>query len=226
VQRFGELVQASGAQIAAGIELNGASSALQGWTASNEYEDAVSVMVAPGWTVHKKGGGQIAPSSGAKGLAVMLVTPPNAVFSCPQLCVMGVHPGHSHITGGKSIVEGVCGSVAERCAIAMGDWNVGAHDVQGGSFSSWHKLIGGTPSVVAPDSKTCCYPSTDSDGNVDHAGTNIHGATQGSYKVWEYQLTDKFSMQEEHMPVSVHLQFPTKSTSEMLNASWSTLTIV
>ncbi len=40
MQRFGELVRDSGAQIAAGIELIGASSALHGWAASDEYEDA------------------------------------------------------------------------------------------------------------------------------------------------------------------------------------------
>merc|ERR1719408_66090 len=117
--------------------MHGASSALQGWSASGEYEDAVSVMVAPGWTVHKKGGGQITSGSGARGVAVMLVTPPHSIAGCPQLCVLGVHPGHSRITGGKSIVDGVCGSIADHCAIAAGDWNVNAAGVRGGSFSSW-----------------------------------------------------------------------------------------
>jgi hypothetical protein len=219
VERFGELVQESGAQIATGIELDGASGALGGWSSSGEYEDGVSIMVAPGWTVHKKGGGQIQSGSGARGLAVMLVTPPHAVSGCPQLCVLGVHPGHSHITGGKSIVQGVCGSVADHCAIAMGDWNVGAGDVRGGSFSSWSRLIGGTPSVVAPDSHTCCHPSTCC--NFDHAGTNIHGATEGAVKVWGYQLTDRFSMKEEHMPVSVHIHLPSGAPGKATNMSSS-----
>jgi len=230
VKRFGELVHESGAQIAAGIEIDGASSALKGWTSSGEYEDGVSVMVGPGWKVHKKGGGQIHSGSGARGLAVMLVTPKEAVDGCPHLCVMGVHPGHSHITGGKSIVEHVCGKVAEHCAIAMGDWNVGASSVRGGSFSSWEKLIGGHPTVLAPDSKTCCHPSTSS--NFDHAGTNVHGATEGSVKVWGYQLTHEFAMKEEHMPVSVHIHFHSRrrrkvhGMNETMNASSNALTFV
>lgn len=224
VQKFGELVSESGAQIAVGIEINGASSALSGWSTSGEYEDAVSVMVAPGWTVLKKGGGQIQSGSGARGVAVMLVTPPHAVLGCPQLCVLGVHPGHSHITGGKSIVDGVCGSAADHCAIATGDWNVGASDVRGGSFSSWNALIGGSLTVVAPDSETCCHPSTCC--NFDHAATNIQGATEGSAKAWGYQLTDKFSMKEEHMPVSVHINLPSADTREAANMSTSSLEYV
>jgi len=224
VQRFGELVKESGAQIAAGIEVNGASTSLPGWATSGEYEDAVSVMVAPGWTVQKKGGGQITSGSGSRGVAVMLVTPLQAVYGCPQLCVLGVHPGHDRITGGKSIVDAVCGSIADRCSIAMGDWNVGAGEVRGGSFSSWRNLIGGTPSVVSPDSETCCHPSTCCD--FDHAGTNIHGATAGDVKVWGYQLTDKFSMKEEHMPVSVHINLPSVASHLVGNGSYSMLAYV
>ena len=224
VEKFGELVRESGAQIATGIELNGASSALSGWSTSSEYEDAVSVMVAQGWTVHKKGGGQIQSGSGARGVAVMLVTPPHAILGCPQLCVLGVHPGHSHITGGKSIVDGVCGSAADHCAIAMGDWNTGAGEVRGHSFSSWSRLIGGTPSVIAPDSQTCCHPKTCC--NFDHAGTNIQGSTEGAVKVWGYQLTDRFSMKEEHMPVSVHINLPAGAIEQLGNMSSSVLAYV
>lgn len=205
-QRFGELANSVGAQIATGIELQGASSALSGWSSSGEYEDAVSIMVAPGWDVLRRGGGQIQSGSGARGLAVMLVKPPFTVAGCPQLCVLGVHPGHDPITGGRSIVDSVCGDAAGQCSIAMGDWNVGASGVLGGSYSSWSKLIGGSPSVLAPNSETCCHPSTCCD--FDHVGTNIPGATQGSVKVWDYQLTDQFSMDEEHMPVSLHINLP------------------
>lgn len=208
VAKFGDLVRQSGAQIAAGIEIQGASSALNGWSSSGEYEDAVSVMVAPGWTVHQKGGGQITSGSYkvARGVAVMLVTPPHAIAGCPQLCVLGVHPGPSHMAGGKSIVEGICGDAANNCAIAMGDWNVGASDVRGGASNSWSNLIGGSPSVLWPDSHTCCNPQTSY--NFDHAGTNVQGASLGGSNVWPYQLTDKFSMKEEHMPVSVQINFP------------------
>jgi len=182
--------------------MSGASGALNGWSASGEYQDAVSVMVAPGWTVHKKGGGQIRSGSGARGVAVMLVTPPFAVSGCSQLCVLGVHPGHSQITGGKNIVNSVCGKVADNCAIATGDWNVPAKSVTGGS---WGNLIGGTPSIVAPDQVTCCHSA--GSAPFDHAGTNIQGATLGGSKVWGYQLLDKFPMKEEHMPTSVTFNF-------------------
>lgn len=210
VAKFGELVSTSGASIAVGIEIRGASSALRGWSSSGEYQDAVSVMVAPGWRVLKRGGGQIVSGWGARGVAVMLVQPPFSVAGCSKLCVLGVHPGHDPITGGKGIVNGVCGSsVASRCSIASGDWNTGASNVRGGSWSSWNKLIGGRPTVLAPDSKTCCHPSTCC--NYDHGGTNIQGASQGATHVWPYQLTNQFSMKEEHMPVSVQMRLPTGS---------------
>ena len=64
-----------GAQIATGIELQGASSALSGRSSSGEYEDAVSIMVAPGWDVLRRGGGQTQSGSGARGVAVMLHHP-------------------------------------------------------------------------------------------------------------------------------------------------------
>jgi len=186
-----------------GIEMSGASSALNGWSASGEYEDAVSVMVAPGWKVLKKGGGQIQSGSGARGVAVMLVIPPHPVAGCSQLCVLGVHPGHSRITGGRNIVEGVCGGAASNCAIASGDWNMDANIVRS---SSWPALIGGTPTVVAPDQGTCCNPG--GGAKFDHGGTNIRGATDGGTKVWPYQLTDKFPMKEEHMPTMLRINIP------------------
>merc|ERR1712113_1241685 len=143
------------------------------------------------------------------GLAAMLVSPPHPVSGCSQLCVLGVHPGHDHISGGKSIVEGVCGAASSHCAIAMGDWNVDASNVRGGWFQSWNRLIGGTASVVAPDVGTCCNQNGPHDLRFDHAGTNIPGATAGTVKVWDFQLTDRFKMQEEHKPVSVHIHLPT-----------------
>jgi len=212
LKKFGELAHEVRAEIVVGIEMKGAHTVMHGYTASHEYEDAVSIMVAPGWTVHKKGGGQIRSGSGQRGLAVMLVTPPHAVHGCPRLCIMGVHPGHSHITGGKSIVDGVCGrSVADHCSIAMGDWNTEAHEVRGGSFHSWEALIGGSTTVLAPDSRTCCHPHTCC--QYDHVGTNIAGAREGSSKIWGYQLTDQFSMKEEHMPVSLKITLPGSRTA-------------
>ena len=203
-QKFQELVATSGAQIAAALELKGA--ALPNWSSSKEYEDAVSIMVAPGWEVLKEGGGNIC-CDGQRGLAVLLVKPPFQVSNCDQLCVMAVHPGHSPIQSGKSIVQSVCGDATDSCAIALGDWNVDAAGVSGGSFDSWQRLVGGNPPVfVVPDSETCCHPSTCC--RFDHLATNIAGAKPLHVQVWDYQLTDQFSMDEEHMPVSVHFTVP------------------
>lgn len=216
LQKFGELVKEAGADIAVAIELRGASSALHGWSASGEFRDAVSVMVKPGWKVEKKGGGQIVSGSGARGVAVMLVTPPHAVKGCPKLCVMGVHPGHSPIKGGQNIVHGVCGAdVAEKCSIATGDWNADAGQLRGGNFHSWSALIGGTPSLIAPNEGTCCHPR--SGAKYDHAGTNIVGATQGRVKVWDFQMVDKYKMAEEHKPVSVQMNMP--GAADLTNSS-------
>ena len=208
--RFKELVEESGADIVGALELKGASSSLSGWSSSHEYEDYVSVMVAPGWQVLKEGGGNIC-CDGQRGLAVLLVKPPNPVSNCETLCVMAVHPGHKPIQSGQSIVESVCGDARVSCAIAVGDWNVDAAGVTGGSFDSWHRLVGGNPpSFVVPDSETCCYPSTCC--KFDHAVTNIYGAQVVKFQVWGYQLTDEFSMQEEHMPVSVRFTVPADAT--------------
>lgn len=202
--KFQQLVEESGAQIAAALELQGA--AVPGWTSSKEYEDAVSIMVAPGWQVLKEGGGNIC-CDGQRGLAVMLVKPPWPVSNCKELCVMAVHPGHSPIQSGKSIVQSVCGNATDSCAIALGDWNVDAAGVSGGSFDSWQRLVGGNPPVfVVPDSETCCHPSTCC--RFDHLATNIPGAKPVHVQVWDYQLTDQFSMDEEHMPVAVHFTAP------------------
>lgn len=99
-QTFLNLVQESGAQIAAALELKDASTVLPDWSSSKEYEDAVSIMVAPGWQVQKEGGGNIC-CNGQRGLAVMLVKPPFPVANCDQLCLMAVHPGHYPIESGS-----------------------------------------------------------------------------------------------------------------------------
>jgi len=205
-QTFLNLVQESGAQIAAALELKDASTVLPDWSSSKEYEDAVSIMVAPGWQVQKEGGGNIC-CNGQRGLAVMLVKPPFPVANCDQLCLMAVHPGHYPIESGSEIVEDVCGSVRTMCALALGDWNVDAAGVLGGTFNSWERLVGGNPPVfVVPNSETCCHPSTCC--RFDHLATNIPGALAVHVKVWDYQHLDQFSMDEEHMPVSVHFTVP------------------
>ena len=201
-QRFVSLVNESKAEIAGALELRGASVALEGWSSSKEYEDYVSIMVAPGWQVLKEGGGNIC-CDGMRGIAVMLVKPPFSVPGCEKLCVMAVHPGHKPIEGGHEVVAEVCGDTTTSCAIAVGDWNVDKAGVEGGTFSSWEKLVGGqAPTFVAPDDETCCYPYTCC--KFDHHATNIPGAEVLDVRVWPYQLTDEFSMDEEHMPVAVH----------------------
>ena len=201
LQRFVSLVNESEAQIAGALELRGAGEALEGWSSSQQYEDYVSIMVAPGWKVLKEGGGNIC-CDGMRGLAVMLVKPPFVVPGCENLCVMAVHPGHSPIQSGHEIVVDVCGAATTSCAIAVGDWNVDAAGVEGGKFASWEKLVGGQPTFVVPDEETCCHPHTCC--KFDHHATNIPGAEVREVTVWPYQLIDEFSMDEEHMPVAVH----------------------
>lgn len=214
IQKFGELTREVGAEIAVGIEIKGASGGLPGWQSSGEFnqggvhQDAVSVLVPSSWTVHKRGGGHIESGHGDRGLAVMLVTPPFSVTGCPQLCVIGLHPGHSRITGGKNIIEGVCGaSVAQNCAVASGDWNTPASEVKGRFYDSWNRLIGGTASVVAPDEVTCCHPRGGG-FRFDHAGTNIKGAREADSKVWPYPMIDRFAMTTTHKPIAVTFDLP------------------
>ena len=107
----------------------------------------------------------------------------------------------------QEIVEDVCGSVRTMCALALGDWNVDAAGVLGGTFNSWERLVGGNPPVfVVPNAETCCHPSTCC--RFDHLATNIPGALANHVKVRDYQFLDQFSMDEEHMPVSVHFTVP------------------
>ena len=140
----------------------------------------------------------------------MLVLPPFPVPSCEQLCVMAVHPGHHPINGGHEIVQEVCGSVAQHCSIALGDWNVDAKQVAGGFFATWQKLVGGeNPTMLAPDATTCCHPY--SYFKFDHHATNIATAEVLEVHVWDYQLLEDFAMEEEHMPVAVRFSIGKRS---------------
>merc|ERR1712146_176105 len=109
-----------------------------------------------------------------KGYAVALVKPPRNVKDCPKLCVLMGHVPHlypgpwhkvSNISGTETITD-VCGDLKASCFIGMGDWN--AENVS----IPFAMLVGGTPTVVAPHEKTCCY-----DNNFtlkfDHTVTNI-----------------------------------------------------
>ena len=112
------------------------------------------------------------------------------------------HPGAA-ISGADEISK-VCGSAKERCMIAMGDWNrKSVSDV-------WSALIGGTPRLVEPVARTCCYPAFLF--AFDHTATNIDGAHSAGTNVYGAQLT-RFPSGDEHKPVSVFLQLPTTNNN-------------
>jgi len=122
---------------------------------------------------------------------------------CPNLCVVGVHAPHSRITVGGDVVRAVCGEAAQRCAVAMGDWNVPAGGVQ----RRWEELVGGAPALVGPNERTCCFPEWQHYGLFDHMASNVPGASLEGYTVHPYQILEEHPW-EQHRPVSVRLSLP------------------
>ena len=89
--------------------------------------------------------------------------------------------------------------------IAMGDWNrKSISDV-------WGALIGGSPGLVEPVARTCCYPAFLL--AFDHTATNIDGAHSTGTEVYKAQLT-RFPSNDEHKPVSVFLQLPAANNND------------
>jgi len=126
------------------------------------------------------------------------------VRECPSLCVVAIHAPHTWIQQGHDTVARVCGAAAERCAIAMGDWNAPASGVG----RLWAQLVGGAPPAFAfPDERTCCWPEAQHYGFFDHVATNIVGAAAEGSTVHPYQITEERPW-EEHRPVSARLTLP------------------
>lgn len=222
-QRFAQLATQSGAQIVASIELsNGMSQpaslvdyGLYGWTQVNgpcsrgSNGDAAALAFAPGWKVLTSGGGCLRSDYDTRAFAVANVVPPTPVQGCPSLCVVGIHAPHSSINAGKDIVQTVCGSAVNQCALAMGDWNVPAYGVSG----LWSSLIGGNaPTLTLPDERTCCFPESRHYGVFDHFATNIPGAQRSDNTVFPYQLLE-LNPVKQHRPVSVNVNLPGAATS-------------
>lgn len=226
--RFAELARQANAQIVASIELsdgpsNPASLAafgLEGWTqvngpcASGDGGDSAALAFAPGWIVEASGGGCLRWDWDTRAFAVARVRPPTPVQGCPSLCVVAIHAPHSSINRGKDVVASVCGSAVERCAVAMGDWNVPASGVAG----LWASLIGGGgPGEARPDERTCCYPESSHYGVFDHLATNVPGARHDGQTVHPYQLLEENPV-KQHRAVSARLVLPGASGSAVMQA--------
>ena len=197
------------ASIVGAVELKDAHTNLPKWETSGEYCDHSAILVAPGWSIVRKGGGCFMKN---KGFAVALVQPPQpqAVQNCPNLCVvMGhfPHPGDGSRwkREKRNDIQNVCGEqMFKNCLIAMGDWNQAEEDVA----KTWEKFVGGKPTLVEPrKTKTCCFPHATL--RYDYTATNIVGASSaGSSKVFPFQLIDKGKNVDEHHAVSVPLRLP------------------
>jgi len=99
------------------------------------------------------------------------------------------------------VVRSVCGDATERCALAMGDWNVPGEDVAG----LWDVLIGGgAPSRPQPDERTCSNPESYHYGKFDHLATNVPDAQHTGHVVHPYQLLED-NPRKQHRAVSARL---------------------
>jgi hypothetical protein len=217
-RRFASLAHAAGAEVVASIELSDGSSkpaslpgfGLKGWTqvdgpcAHGFRGDSAALAFAPGWQVQKSGGGCLRHDSDTRAFAVARVVPPKPVKGCPTLCVVAIHAPHASITKGKETVWKVCGSSAQGCAVAMGDWNVAAERVG----SLWSKIIGGAlPPVALPNERTCCFPESHHYGVFDHIATNIKGAVHDTQTVHPYQVLEENPV-KQHKAVAARLLLP------------------
>jgi len=211
-QRFRELAQ--GVDIAAAIELSHGMSQpvelIPGWAQVNgpcargNGGDSAALAFGPSWRVEASGGGCLRGDWDTRAFAVARVAPPVPVQGCPSLCVVAIHAPHTWITRGHDTVAEVCGAAAERCAIAMGDWNTRARGVG----RLWASLIGGAaPALVFPNQRTCCWPETQHFGYFDHVATNIAGASAAGSTVHPYQITGERPW-EQHRPVAATIMLP------------------
>lgn len=217
-RRFAELARASGAQVVASVELSDGMSqpaslpqfGLVGWTQVDgpcrhgDRGDSAALAFAPGWLVQKSGGGCLRDDSDTRAFAVARVQPPSPVRGCPSLCFVAIHAPHSSINKGKETVRDVCGGAEQRCAVAMGDWNVPANLVG----RLWSQLIGGIlPRTAQPNQRTCCFPESHHYGIFDHLATNIGGAVHAGHTVHPYQLLEENPV-KQHRAVSARLTLP------------------
>jgi len=217
-RRFAELARESRADIVASVELSDGNSrpaslskfGLSGWTQvdgpcrKGSGGDAAALAFAPGWHVERSDGGCLRTDYDTRAFAVALVRPPRPVRGCPHLCVVAIHAPHTEINNGRDKVKRVCGEAAERCGVAMGDWNVPAAHVH----RLWSQLIGGAaPHSVHPDERTCCFPESNHYGVFDHLATNIPGAVRTGHKVHPYQLLSE-NPRKQHRAVAAQLSLP------------------
>jgi len=190
-----------GAKIVGAVEMRDAIRALPGWQNTGMQCDNSAIMVAPGWTVEKRGGFCMNGNS-AKGFAVALVRPPTAVRGCAKLCVLMGHVPHEGVRSGGSEVSKVCGGYRTACGIGMGDWNSNS---PGRRFNA---LFGTYPKLTAPTHElTCCYRAPSFKYAFDHTVTNIRGAYSSGTQVFGPQLT-RYQDYDEHKPTSVKLRLP------------------
>ena len=176
--------------------------------------DAMALALGPGFGVLKSDGGCLGGHAGgayradSRAFAVALVTPPNPVAACPNVCVIGLHSPHVDITLGGDKVAQVCGEARHRCTVAAGDWNAPASKQPFCNYTvaeRWGQLVGGADALWAgPDELTCCYPNSKYHGWDDHVVTNVQGA-HGTAHVLPYQMSRFSNDTEEHMPIFVEL---------------------
>lgn len=228
-KRFVQLVREAGASVAASIELADSASSpaslvkfgLSGWTqvdgscvGHGNGGDSAALAFAPGWRVEKSGGGCLRHDWDTRAMAVARVVPPSVINDCPSLCFLAVHAPHSAITKGRELVHSVCGDAAERCAVAMGDWNTPADGVG----RLWADLVGGAPPVmVQPNERTCCFPESDHYGVFDHVATNIDGARHDQHVVHPYQHLEDYPL-KQHRAVSSHFLVPSAKAADRSTA--------
>jgi len=190
-----------GAHLVGAVELGNAG--IGGFASSGIQCDHISVLAGGGWHIVKSGGACM--EGNVKGLAVALMTPPSAVRGCPEICVFAVHVPHDGGGLARNAISSVCGNAAQHCAIGMGDWN------NPNIYGIWSGLVGGSPVLVHPNEKTCCYNNFAF--AYDHTATNIAGATGYTKKIWGPQLT-RFPSYDEHKPCSVSLRLPSLSDED------------
>lgn len=196
-----QLAKSKGADVIALIEVQNAH--IFGYAKGCESPDYVSLFFKEGWTIENVACGTMNAGmhQGSRGLSVALVTPPNTMGPCTQICFAAVHAPHYAIVTGIDYIRQGCGNVQSECMVAMGDWNAAG----GEAYAQFKRLVGYDADLVEPNVATCCDQASCTTCQFDHTITNIPGATLVTDFVWDYIHLAK--VDEEHKPVSVTLSF-------------------
>ena len=158
--------------------------------------DAVSLTLAPSYSVLAKYGGCLtntsAAATDARAFAVALVMPRKAVKNCPTgICLIGVNSPDSGVSAASDKVAKVCGNARKSCTFASGNWGAPVTKASYSKYTVSDRMsqLVGNPDVVYgnPTTNTCCNGHGEV-GSIDHLVSNVPGVPGAMFEGEGYPL--------------------------------------